>query len=286
MRWNWKTLLNVLVGNTLLAFAICAFAVPNNIMLGGVSGMAMTIQHFLPVRLSVATAALNIVLFLLGWAVLGKEFAATTLLSTALYPMIIAVFEAFPLASLFTEELVISAICCGVLIGLGVGLVMRTGGSTGGMDIPPCILQKYRGIPVGTSLMVFDSLIVLGQVLVNGNMEGLLCSIFVIVVSSMTINKALVSGENKVEIIIISPEYEKIREAILNEADSGLTMLKVETGYHGYEQKAIFSVVYAKKYPEIRDTALQIDQKAFIVSADVRNVNGRGYTLSRTGEVS
>lgn len=286
MRWNWKTLLSIVVGNALLAIGICAFAVPNNIMLGGTTGIALAIQHFVPVRLSVITAVVNIILFLLGLVFLGKSFAAASLLSTFLYPLIIGLFEELPLASFFHEELVVSAVICAVLFGLGIGMVVRTGGSTGGMDIPPCILQKYRGIPVGTSLMVFDSLIVVAQMLCNGNTNGVLMSLLVIAITSVTINRTLVSGESKVEIIIISPEYERIRQEILKGMDSGLTMLKVETGYKGMEQKAIYSVVYAKKYPAIRDAALSIDKKAFIVAADVRNVNGRGYTLSRTGEVN
>lgn len=286
MRWNWKTLLSIVVGNALLAIGICAFAVPNNIMLGGTTGIALAIQHFVPVRLSVITAVVNIILFLLGLVFLGKSFAAASLLSTFLYPLIIGLFEELPLASFFNEELVISAVTCAVLFGLGIGMVVRTGGSTGGMDIPPCILQKYRGIPVGTSLMVFDSLIVVAQMLCNGNTNGVLMSLLVITITSITINRTLVSGESKVEIIIISPEYERIRQEILKGMDSGLTMLKVETGYKGSEQMAIYSVVYAKKYPAIRDAALSIDKKAFIVAADVRNVNGRGYTLSRTGEVN
>lgn len=286
MRWNWKTLLSIVVGNALLAIGICAFAVPNNIMLGGTTGIALAIQHFVPVRLSVITAVVNIILFLLGLIFLGKSFAAASLLSTFLYPLIIGLFEELPLASFFNEELVISAVTCAVLFGLGIGMVVRTGGSTGGMDIPPCILQKYRGIPVGTSLMVFDSLIVVAQMLCNGNTNGVLMSLLVITITSITINRTLVSGESKVEIIIISPEYERIRQEILKGMDSGLTMLKVETGYKGSEQMAIYSVVYAKKYPAIRDAALSIDKKAFIVAADVRNVNGRGYTLSRTGEVN
>jgi len=273
--------LNILLGNTLLAFAICAFVVPHGFMLGGSNGIALALQNFLPLPLSVLNGVLNGLLFLLGLLCMGKEFAATSLLSTILYPIIMAVFEILPVATLFAgEDPLLCAVFCSVIAGFGIGIVVRAGGSTGGMDIPPCILQKYKGIPVGTSLMLFDSAIVLVQVCFNG-LDGLLHSILIILLISMTVNRAVVTGEQKVQIIIISPVYEQIRQEILSKQDSGTTLLQIETGYEGQQQKAILSVVYAKKYPAIRDAVLKLDPKAFIVTSDVKRVNGKGYTLSR-----
>lgn len=282
---GWKhhltMILSILIGNTLLAFGICAFVVPNGIMLGGSTGLSLAVQHLLPeMRLSVISAIINGVLFLQGLVFLGKKFAATSLLSTIIFPVILAVFETLPLGNLFHEGIVLSALACAVVFGLGIGMVVRAGGSTGGMDIPPIILQKYKGIPVGTSMMFFDSVVVLLQVLIGG-LNGILCSLLVIVVMSATVNKALVSGEKKVQVMIFSPAYEEIRRALLEKVVVGVTMLNVETGYDGLDQKAVLSVVYARKYPEIRETALSIDPKAFIVTSDVTNVNGKGYTLHR-----
>ena len=282
---GWKhhltKILSILIGNTLLAFGICAFVVPNGIMLGGSTGISLAIQHLLPeMRLSVISAIINGSLFLLGLVFLGKKFAATSLLSTIIFPVILAVFETLPLGDLFQEGIVLSALACAVVFGLGIGMVVRAGGSTGGMDIPPIILQKFKGIPVGTSMMFFDSVVVLLQVAVSG-LDGILCSLLVIVVMSATVNKALVSGEKKVQVMIFSPAYEQIRKALLEQVVVGVTLLNVETGYDGLDQKAVLSVVYARKYPEIRETALSIDPKAFIVTSDVTNVNGKGYTLHR-----
>ena len=282
---GWKhhltMILSILIGNTLLAFGICAFVVPNGIMLGGSTGISLAIQHLLPeMRLSVISAIINGSLFLLGLVFLGKKFAATSLLSTIIFPIILAVFETLPLGDLFQEGIVLSALACAVVFGIGIGMVVRAGGSTGGMDIPPIILQKFKGIPVGTSMMFFDSVVVLLQVTVSG-LDGILCSLLVIVVMSATVNKALVSGEKKVQVMIFSPAYEQIRKALLEQVVVGVTLLNVETGYDGLDQKAVLSVVYARKYPEIRETALSIDPKAFIVTSDVTNVNGKGYTLHR-----
>ncbi len=281
MKEKIKFFLSIILGNALIAFSVCAFVVPNDIMLGGSNGISLTIQHFLPgLRLSVISAVVNVGLFVLGWAFMGWKFAATSLLSTILYPAILGIFESLPLAAMFNENIVISALFCGVFCGLGIGLVVRSGGSTGGMDIPPCILHKYRGIPVGTSMMFFDVVVVLMQVIVKG-FDGLLLSLLVIVMISTTINRTVLAGEKKIQIIIISPAIQQIRQEILKNIDCGVTMLETEGGYSGSHQQAILTVVYSNKYPAIRDAALKFDKNAFIVASDVTNVNGRGYTLDR-----
>lgn len=253
-------------------------------MLGGTTGICLALQVFLPnIPLSVLSAFVVVILFLLGWICLGKQFAATSVLSTVIYPICMALFEQLPLAELFQADMLTCAIFASVTAGFGIGLVIRVGGSTGGMDIPPCILQKYKAIPVGTSMIFFDGAIVLLQVLLGGP-EGLLHSLLIVFLIGAVVNKTVVSGENAVQIIIISPEHEKIRLQLLSAMDTGATMLNIETGYTGQAQKAVFCVTYAKHYPRVRDAVLQVDPKAFIVTTDVKNVNGRGYTFSRHTE--
>ena len=280
MKQSLKVLLTIILGNAMLAFSICAFVIPYDIMLGGSNGIALAIQHFVPVRLSVISACVNVTLFFLGLIFLGWKFAATSLASTIIYPLMLAICEMLPLGTLFEENIVVCALFCGALCGAGIGLVVRAGGSTGGMDIPPCILNKYKGIPVGTSLMVLDVIVVLIQVILKGT-DGILLSLVVIVVMSFVVNKVVLSGEKKIQVMIISPAYQEIRQVILEKINCGVTMLDIETGMTAQKQQAILSVVYAKKYPEIRDAALKIDSTAFIIASDVKNVNGQGYTLER-----
>ena len=283
MKEKLFTFLKIVLGNALLAFAICAFVVPNNFMLGGSNGIALALHTFVPLPLSVLNGILNTALFFVGLAFLGKKFAAGTLISTIIYPIIMAVFEQLPLGTLFTEDKLTCAIFCAVLSGFGIGIVVRSGGATGGMDIPPCILHKYKGIPIGASLMVFDSIIVLAQVCING-LDGILHSLLIIFLVSVTVNQTVVTGVKKVQLIVISPLYQEIRHEILETQDSGVTMLDIETGYEGKDQKAVLCILYAKRYPAIRDAILKIDPHAFIVTSEVKNVNGKGYTLARNLE--
>jgi len=275
-----ETLFYIVIGNVFLAFAVCAFVVPNRFMLGGSTGIALAVQSWIPAPISVISAVVNVSLFLLGFVFLGKQFAMTSLLSTVIYPIILGFFEKLPVGTWFSGDTLLCAVFAGVMMGGGIGLVIRAGGSTGGMDIPPCILQKLKGIPVGNSMMCFD-IVILGLQILRGGWDGILYGIVVIVLTSGMMNQTILSGEKKIELIIISHKYEEICKAVLNDLDSGMTFLNIETGYRNEAQKAIFSVVYAKQYPGFRDKALEIDPNAFIVAAPVMNVNGRGYTLSR-----
>ena len=283
MKQKLFTFFSILAGNALLAFAVCAFVVPNNFMLGGSNGIALALHSFIPLPLSVLNAILNGLLFFVGLAFLGWKFAAGTLLSTIVYPVFMAIFEQLPLDTLFAEDRLTCAIFCAVIAGFGIGIVVRSGGATGGMDIPPCILHKYKAIPIGTSMMVFDTVIVLAQVCING-LDGILHSLVIIFLLSMTVNQTVVTGVKKVQLIVISPLYEQIRHEILETQDSGVTMLDIETGYEGKDQKAVLCILYAKRYPAIRDAILKIDPHAFIVTSEVKNVNGKGYTLARNLE--
>ena len=281
MKSYLKMFPTILIGNALIAISVCAFVIPHGIMLGGCNGIALTIQQLIDLPLSVLSAILNVSFFFLGLIFLGKKFAASSLFSTILYPLILAVCERLPLAEMFQGDLFISSVCCGICMGAGIGLVVRAGGSTGGMDIPPCILQKYKGIPVGTSLLVFDGLIILSQILLKG-FDGLLYSLACLFLTSITIDKLIVAGERKLQLIIISDRFRDIQQEILQTLDSGLTLLDIETGFDAQNQKALLVVIYAKKYPAIKEAALSIDPSAFIIASEVTGVNGRGYTLQRS----
>lgn len=184
---NRYVLLQIFAGNTLLAFSVCAFIVPNRFMLGGATGIALALQQWLLLPLSALTAVLNTVLFFLGLTFLGKAFAMTSLCSALTYPMILGLFERLPLEGFAGGKLLLSAVSAGVLMGIGIGIIIHAGGSTGGMDIPLCILKHYKGIPVGLSMIVFDLVILSAQVIAKGG-ENILYSIAIMSLTSISIS--------------------------------------------------------------------------------------------------
>ena len=142
-----KTLPWILLGNTVYALGIVMFVLPSGLITGGTTGLALTAEHFLHIPVSVFVFLMNLCMFLLGAAVLGMKFALTTLVSSFYYPIILGILQKIPALSDLTREPMLAAVFGGLMIGFGIGSVIRVGASTGGMDIPPLILKKKFGFP-------------------------------------------------------------------------------------------------------------------------------------------
>ena len=137
----WKLLL-VLAGNTLYALGVALFVLPTGLITGGTTGLGLVAQNYLRIPLPAFVAVFNVAMFLLGLAVLGKVFALTTVISSFYYPFILAVFQGAIGDTHLTDDPLLPTNLAGVMIGAGMGIVIRAGASTGGMDIPPLVLQK------------------------------------------------------------------------------------------------------------------------------------------------
>ena len=133
----------ILFGNALYSLAVVAFILPSGIITGGTTGLALASAHWFHTPITAFVLCFNILTFLLGFFVLGWKFAATTLLSTFFYPILLAFWQQFPALSSLTEDAMLCTILGGMMIGAGIGIVIRAGASTGGMDIPPLILKNY-----------------------------------------------------------------------------------------------------------------------------------------------
>ena len=128
---NWGM---VLLGNTIYALAIVVFILPSSLIMGGTTGIGLTLGHYLNVPLHTFVMIFNVLMFLVGALALGKKFALTTLISTFYYPVILGAFQNIPVLSDITTDRMLSTICGGLMIGFGIGIVIRAGASTGGMD--------------------------------------------------------------------------------------------------------------------------------------------------------
>ena len=136
---NMKNLCLILFGNTVYALAIVMFILPNDIITGGTTGLGIAVNHYFGLQIHTFVLIFNTLMFLLGAAVLGMKFALTTLVSTFYYPIILGILENVPVLQNVTDDKMLSTICGGLMIGLGIGVVIRCGASTGGMDIPPLV---------------------------------------------------------------------------------------------------------------------------------------------------
>ena len=170
----------------------------------------------------------------------------------------------------------------GLFVGAGVGLVLRMGASSGGMDIPPLVLNKRTGISVSVFLYAFDTVILLSQAFFS-DLEKILYSILVTLLTSLIINKVMLIGKSQVQVMIISEKYQEINNVIQTSLDRGSTFLQSITGHLQKEQLIVLSILSPRELPTLNRLISQIDPMAFMTVTQVNEVKGRGFTLKKHG---
>lgn len=268
----------VVLGNAILAFGVAVFAVPADLIVGGATGLSLVFGHFIPINYATIVLAINMVMLVLGFVMLGKKFAAGTVVSSFIFPFFLALFESIPQLQNITNDILLSAIYAGIFTGCGLGIVFRLGYSTGGMDVPPIILNKKTGISVAMAINVLDIMILVCQVFFS-SFEGILYGIITVFVSTFVLDQVIVMGEKNLQVFVISEKHEEIADAIFKEIDRGCTFVNVTTGYFHLQQKAVLCVTNNREYARINDLVMNIDPTAFIIGSEIHSVKGRGFTL-------
>ncbi len=276
-------LLMVLLGNTIYALSVKLFLLPANLMSCGTTGIALVMNHLLDVPLTEFIFVFNVAMLALGWWVLGKSFAMTTVISSLFYPVALELLNRLLGDVIITEDILLNVLFAGMGLGVALGIVIRAGASTGGMDIPPLILKKKLNVPVSVSLWAFDFAILLTQMMFHP-LEDLLHGILLIIMMSMTMNKVMLLGTSKTEVKIVSDRASQIRDAILSRVDRGCTMLHGQGGYLQQSTEVILSVVSNHELPKIETLARDIDPDCFMIISHVTEVWGRGFTYVKKYE--
>jgi uncharacterized membrane-anchored protein YitT (DUF2179 family) len=272
-------ILLVLVGNVLMSIGVGAFILPAGLMIGGATGIGLIISHYWGIPVSSLVAVYNAVMFLIGAVFLGKHFAATTLISSFLFPFLLGQIEAV-VQSPLTSDLLLSVILGGVLSGLGIGIVIRAGSSTGGNDIPMLLLNKKLGVPISAAMYSLDFIILCLQ-LPYSSLEIALYSIVLIATYSIMADKASTLGKGRVQVRIISSEHKKICRAIQEQIDRGVTLYRIEGGYTSQESCEVMTVVSGRELNRLNRLIMEIDPQAFIMIAHINEVRGRGFSFGK-----
>ncbi|MGN1193298.1 MAG: YitT family protein [Dorea sp.] len=284
MKENWKksivTLIGVLAGNVILAFTVAAFVVPHGIIMGGATGIGLTITHYFPMNLSAVIFVVNILLFILGALTLGKKFAFTTIISTFVYPMFLSVIQAIPGTDQLTDNVLLASLYGGALLGLGIGMVVRVGASTGGTDILALVFNKWFHAPVAVLMYIVDFTVLIFQIFFSDS-EQILYGILCLILSTTVLNRVMLMGKSQIQLFIVSEKYKEIKERVLKEIDAGVTMVDIETGYGEKRQQGVLCVVQNRKLYSVKEMIQTIDPKAFITITQINEVRGRGFTMER-----
>jgi len=281
----------IILGSVITAAGINIFLVPFKIAPGGVSGIATVIYHLSGGRFPVGITmlVLNIPLFIFGYRYIGRRFIVRTLFGTVFLSAVID--ASAPFTNIFVEkyistvdgiqdspDLLLYAIFGGVLTGAGLGLVFRSGATTGGTDLAARIVHHFlQHISMGKLLLIIDgAVVVFAMISFNSFLLGLY-AIASLYVSSKLIDTILEGVNYAKAVYIISDKYKIIAERIMKEMDRGVTMLEGRGMYTNRERHVLFCVINRIQLTDLKKLVMEVDEKAFVILMDVREVVGEGF---------
>ena len=270
----------IVCGNALYSLSVAAFLEPAGLVTGGATGIALAVGRLTGLSVSGFLLFFNLAMLAWGWLVLGRAFALNTLASSILSPIFLALWERLLAGRGLTDDIVLCTIFSGLGIGAALAIVIRAGASTGGMDIPPLVLQKWFRWPVSVTMMVFDVAIVLGQVPFSP-LPQVLYGIVMILTHTIVMDKMLMMGESRTEVKLISERSEELCEAILSQLDRGVTILNGAGGYTHEPAAVLLSVVSNRELPKLERLVHDIDPACFLIVSRVTEVSGRGFSLDK-----
>ena len=270
----------VTAGNLLYALTIKLFVLPTGLVMGGTTGLGLTANYLTGVPISAFVLAFNMVMLLLGLCVLGRRFAATTLLSSFIYPLALEFWQRLLGDYVLTKDVMLCTLFAGLGVGVSLGLVIRAGASTGGMDIPPLILNRLFRVPISVCMYFFDVCILLSQGLFQSP-EKLLYGVVLVMIYTMVLDKMLLMGTSRIEIKVVSEKSEEIRQAILQDLNRGVTLIQTESGYLRQNAQLVLSVLSSRELPKAEKLIHQIDQECFLMVSRISEVKGRGFSMQK-----
>lgn len=278
---NLRSLLAVVIGNFLYALVVKIFLLPTGLVTGGTTGMAMVVNRLCGLPVSAFVLVFNVLMLMLGWWLLGRSFALTTLASSFLYPAFLEVVGWFTGDFVLTDDLLLNTIFFGLGIGASLGVVIRAGASTGGLDIPMLVLQKYMRIPVSVSMYAFDFVILLLQLLFGTPVDAVLYGIVLAIIYTVMLDKMLMLGTSRTEVRIISRQARAISDAILGQVDRGVTLLHGEGGYLHAPTEIVMSIISNRELIKLERLVHSIDPECFMIVSKVTEVHGRGFSRGK-----
>lgn len=269
-------LAEMLVGCALFALGFDLFLEPNDINVGGVSGVAMILVYLSKLgTVGVISAILNVPLFLLGGKKIGVRFLVGTIVGTVLSSLLLDLFSGIP--AVVTDPL-LASVYGGICTGAGLGLVFLAGASTGGSDILVRLFKRrWRNVPVGTIILIIDLTVAVLTGIVFHDMTKTLYSGVALFASSKVIDAVVYSFDYSKVALIITPKYEEVAARIIHELERGVTYLDGQGYYSGRETKVILTAVKKQQLAELKELVTDIDPDAFVILQEAHQVLGDGF---------
>ena len=272
--------IGILLGSVILAVGMNMFMIPNMLAPGGVSGLAVVLYHLFRLPVGATIILLNIPLFITGYLVLGRRVVIQSLLGTFLFS--IAIETTAPYLPVATDDLLLASVYGGVVMGVGVGLVFRYRGSTGGTGLLSLILAKTRGISPGQAMLWGDLVVLAAAVFVFGSEAAMYAAVALFV--SVKVVDGILEGLGLAKsVIIITQNGETINEKLLYELGRGVTWLEGHGGYTGQSREVLLCVVTRQQTATLKAIIREVDPDAFVIIGNATEVHGEGFQKMQQG---
>ncbi|MGQ7372378.1 YitT family protein [Streptococcus suis] len=276
-----RNILAIIIGSALFAFSLNYLVMPNHLFEGGVTGLTLILYYLFNIQPWLMNILVNIPLFVIGWKLLGKKVLYLSILGTFSVTFWLAIFEKFPLAINLEHDLFLVSTFSGILMGIGLGLIFKAGGTTGGSDIIARIGHKYLPYSIGQIILAVDIIILTFIVLVFKDLRLVLYTLMMVAIATRVIDFISDGGYGSKGLMIISQKSQEIATAIDAEIERGVTFIKAEGFYSKTPVNMVYSVIYKSQLQETKELIHRIDPHAFITITDAHEVLGEGFTLDK-----
>jgi uncharacterized membrane-anchored protein YitT (DUF2179 family) len=265
--------LGITIGSILFAFSINYFIIANSLAEGGITGLAIIVHYLTNWSVGLMLFLTNVPLLLFGWRRWGSAFFFRTLWSVTIVSLVLDVTEQYHLP---TNDLLLAALYGGVLSGIGIGIVLRNGATTGGLDVIARLVYDQKNIPIGKTYLALD---LLGLILVAVlfGLEKALYTLVALYVFSQVVDRVIEGVNQAKAVIIISKSSAAITQVIINELDRGATVLKGNGAYTGRGRNVLYVVVGRQQVLRLKRIVQQLDPEAFVIVNNVSEVLGEGF---------
>jgi uncharacterized membrane-anchored protein YitT (DUF2179 family) len=266
--WN---LLLISAGSIICSLAIKGILVPKQFLAGGATGLALLVHYVLPsLPVGVIYFLVNIPLFLIGWMFVGRRFFYYSVAGLLIFSAVVLL--SYPVIEI--KDTILAALTAGIITGVGSGIILRSLGSAGGLDILSVILYKKYSIRLGTTVMVFNALLMIVAAF-RIPLEMVLYTLIYLFVTSYIVNLVVTGFSQRKAVMIISAKWHEISREIMEHLQRGVTVVRGEGGYTGQEVRILYSVIAFQELSRFKEMIRKIDPEAFVVVTDTMEVMGK-----------
>ncbi|MGO4888093.1 YitT family protein [Anaerobacillus sp. MEB173] len=274
-----KNVLFILIGAAIMSFGIVYFNMENNLAEGGFTGITLILFFIFNFDPAITNLILNIPLFLIGYKILGRNAFIYTLIGTISVSIFLYIFQRYRVISIpLNDDMTLAALFAGVFVGVGLGIVFRYGGTTGGVDIIAKLGFKYLGWSMGKTMFLFDAAVIASS-LIYLNYREAMYTLVAVFIGAKVIDFIQQGAYSAKSAMIVSEKTNEIAATILKEMDRGATILKGKGSFTGTDKEILYCVVGRNELIRLKTLIEKIDPHAFVTVNDVQDVIGEGFTL-------